>query len=208
MESACTLGSPLIVIENFEAKPSRWLIAEYTESYRVARDRGFSLLVAGISDPTLASLLESRGIPYLRERGSTVCASSRTIVADLRAEKPLTSHEAMHSCCIVIGGILGDHPPRGRGLWLRLVYPDAAYRNLGYNQFSIDGAVKVILELLGGKELGDVEICHPARIKLDSLPSRPEIILPYAYPLREGKPWIAPELRSLLERGLMWEEAF
>ena len=205
MEKAPRAGFPLIVIENYEGSPSRWLIAEYVESHRVATSKGLRVVVAGVSNPLLASTLEHHGVPHLKEQGSILCPTSCTIVTDLRAAKPLRSHEAVNSCCIVVGGILGDHPPRGRGQWLRLTYPDAAYRNLGDKQFSIDGAVKVVLEILKGKELEDVKVLYPVTIKVNSLPSKPEIILPYAYPLKGGKPWISSGLRDLLERGLMWE---
>jgi len=198
-------GSPLIVVENFEREPSRWLLAEYVESHRVARSYGYELIVSNVSNPSMAASLESLRIPYTLDPGSTVCPGPCTIVTDLRAPKPLEPYEPPSSCCIVVGGILGDHPPRGRGIWLRLYHPDAAYRNLGDKQLSIDGAVKVVLEVLNGRRLEEIGLAYPAVLRVQAGLSQAEITLPYAYPLRGGKPWIAPELAALLSRGLMWE---
>ena len=102
----------------------------------------------------------------------------------------------MYKRQVVIGGILGDHPPKGRTQKLVTAkLPSATVRSLGDEQFSIDGAVYLTKVVSEGKKLEEVSIKKGLTIRLNEYA---EVYLPYAYPLKDGKPVISKELIDYL----------
>ena len=200
-----TPGARLVVIENLEWWPTRWLLAEYSEASEASREMGYRLLVTGAENPVLQAALQKRGVEAVPWRGYRL-DSPRCILLDLEAKKPLEPWEALSADCIVVGGIMGDHPPRGRTRLLRLVYRSAARRHLGPHQFSVDGAVKVALLIASGLRLDEVPVTVGVSFEVEAGLGTVEVELPYAYPLRGGKPWIAKEVVSLLSRGIVYDE--
>lgn len=200
-----TPGARLIVIENLEWWPTRWLLAEYSEAARVAGEAGYRLLVTGAENPVVLAALRSRGIEAVPWRGYSL-DSPRCILLDLEAVRPLEPWEASAADCIVVGGIMGDHPPRGRTRLLRLVYRAAARRHLGPHQFSVDGAVKMALLVASGLRLREIPVAVGVSLEVEAGLGRVEVELPYAYPLRRGRPWVAGEVVELLSRGIVYDE--
>ncbi len=198
-----------IVIENMEDGVSRWLIEEYLESIRVAREAGVEIVFTNIRDPSLKSILASEGALVYEVEGWRLFNRTDTIVLDPQAPRRLEPWEARMAYCIVVGGIMGDHPPRGRTLLISSMYTNSAKRNLGPNQLSIDGAVKVTLRIAKGARLDEIPLSKPpARLRVRTLMGEIQIELPYSYPLREdGTPDIAPGVVKLLERGIAWDES-
>ncbi|MEN2999956.1 MAG: hypothetical protein ABDH61_05220 [Acidilobaceae archaeon] len=195
----------MIVIENLEERVGRWAVAEYAEASRVARERGVELVVSGYVTGELEAAMGRRGVRVMRD-AARVLNRPDVILLDLWAPKTLGPEEALTARAFVVGGILGDHPPRGRTMLLYDSYSSAARRNLGPYQLSVDGAVKVLLQVLEGKRVSEIPLVSPLRLNIEAL-TRAEVVLPFAYPVREGKPWISEELVELLRRGLTWEEA-
>ncbi|MEM2534951.1 MAG: hypothetical protein QXD12_04010, partial [Candidatus Nezhaarchaeales archaeon] len=72
--------------------------------------------------------------------------------------------------------------------------PEAAARNLGKGQFSIDGAIYMALKVAQGVELSDIPVADSLTLKCGDL----EIYLPFSYPLVNGKPVISPKLIDCL----------
>lgn len=147
------------------------------------------------------SVVELEGVLY-RERG-------RVIILDPSAEAMLSPEEAAEAEAIVVGGILGDHPPRRR-TWEMLTRRarGMAARSLGGDQLSIDGAVYLALKALEGVHPSSVPLVRRPRleVELDGLLTV-EVELPFAYPLVGGRPLFAPGLEELLASGLGYEEA-
>jgi len=200
-----TPGAPLIVVENLEWWPTRWLLAEYAEAWRAAREAGYRLIVTGAENPVLLAALQRRGVEAYPERGYRL-DSPRCILLDLEAARPLEPWEAAAADCIVVGGIMGDHPPRGRTRLLRLIYRAAARRHLGPHQFSVDGAVKMALLVASGLRLDEIPVAVGVTLEVDGGLGSVEVELPYAYPLRGGRPWVAREVVELLSRGIVYDE--
>ena len=197
----------VIVIEHMEDGISRWMLEEYREAVRVAGEQGYRVVIAGVAREDIAALLEGLGAEVLGVGGERVYDRVDAIVLDPRAPKPLEPWEAGRACCLVIGGIMGDHPPRGRTRLLSWRYLNAAKRNLGPHQLSIDGAVKVALMIASGRRLGEVGMTVKPGIRLKTPMGEVEVQLPYAYPLRpDGRPWIAEGVVRLLASGIVWEE--
>ncbi len=191
----------VIVIDNMEAYTSMWLAAEYGEASRVAEEHGINLYITGLIPGELESILAKRGIKILREAES-LCNRPDAVLLDMRASKTLDPLEALGVSCFIIGGIMGDHPPRGRTILLYHKYPYAAKRNLGRLQLSVDGTVKVLTKILSGTPVSEVEIMYPVKLTVNSPMGLVEIELPFAYPVERGKPWIPEEVVKLLKSML------
>ena len=174
-------------MEHLENELGRWVLAEYRNSYRIAGDL---LLITGIEIP---------GIPSTSKRFHEISDPSRVVILDPQAWEELKPEDLLGRDGIVIGGILGSHPPLGRTRRLLSErFPQAAKRNIGRHQFSIDGSVYVALQIIRGKRLSDIPFAVNIRIKRRLGPVEHEIHLPYAYPLVGGRPLISEELINLL----------
>jgi len=196
-----------VVVDNMEVRASKWAVEEYVESSHVAKSIGAEFYVSGIITPELEALLARRGVELLLDSRS-LCNRPDSILLDLWAEKTLDPLEVWGARCFVIGGIMGDHPPRGRTRLLYDKYPYAAKRNLGHLQFSVDGAVKMLAKILAGMHVNEAEIIYPVSLEVKGHLGTVIVELPYAYPAESGRPMIAEGVRRLLERGIMWDETF
>ncbi len=175
-----------IVIENLEPL-GKWVLAEYRHSYEVA------------GDMLLITNAEIAGLPSTRKRFFEVFDPSRVIILDPKAELPLRGEDFEGVEAVVIGGILGDHPPRGR-TWELLTsrFPQAKARNLGPLQLPIDNAVLVIKLIYEGKRLEEIPIARGLKMKCKLLSSEEELILPFGYVILDGKPFVSEEVLKLL----------
>ena len=194
------------IIVNMEPYPSRWVIAEYTEASRVAREHGYRLIVAGAS-PQLRAILSRRSVEATGMNVYSLCRGRLAVTLDLWADRVLEPWEAASVNCILVGGIMGDHPPRGRGMLLSLENPWAPPRSLGPWQLSVDGTVKLTLQAIQrGVRPDMLEVVEGVSLEVDAGLGKVTVELPFAYPLRDGKPWISGELVRLLARGIAWDE--
>jgi len=142
-------------------------------------------------------------------RGRLYTRADELVVLDPLADKAMEPSDVSPNTLIVVGGILGDHPPRGRTwklLTKRALSLGARARNLGHFQLSIDGAVYVALEVAKGKHLRSIPLIQNPTFKKRIGDTVIEITLPYAYPLVNGKPLLAPGLLDFIEQGLGYEE--
>ncbi len=181
-----------IFIEHLEPSAGEWILIEYRSSYRIAGDR---LLITGLEVP---------GIPSTQKRFYEIVDPGEVIILDPQAKEPLEPEDLKQYSYVVVGGILGSHPPRGRTReLLSSRFPQAAKRNIGRLQFSIDGSVYMVLEVYRGRRLNEIPVARGVRIRRTlSRGIEHEIYLPYAYPLVDGKPLISVELvRYLVGEG-------
>lgn len=193
---------PLIVIEHLEEEVSEWLLAEYRSAMEIAGNRllftNMPQHICKILGLTLEkcfqnSILELKGVLY--------SSYERLIILDPKAETLLSPHDIEKADVIIVGGILGDHPPRGRThLLLSSKAPkEVGLRSLGDHQFSIDGAVYLVKKVIEGKSLEEVEIMVNPTIKLHGFYGvEVEITLPFAYPIVNGKPLISKDVLRIL----------
>lgn len=202
---------PLIVIEHLEDHLSRWIILEYRHVRSMVGDRlvitnarlgggckRFRDAIGGVRcyDEPLGML---RGELYSRE--------DEILILDPKAKELLEPQETNAYRVVVVGGILGDHPPRGRtAQFLSRRFPKAAKRSLGPHQLSIDGAVYVYLQVEHGVKPLDVPLVVKPKIKFAIMGFEYEVELPFAYPKVNDKPLLAPGLIELLKTGLAYEE--
>lgn len=185
------MKEPLFVIEHLEPRLSRWLLIEYSHAAEIAG----RLLVTNVKKASerrkLSKICEVRS-----ESVAEIFRPRELLVLDPQARKPLTRRDFSGVSAVVVGGILGDNPPRGR---TKILLTDrlrgCKARNIGKAQFSIDGSVFVAKEILRGKKLQDIPVVVEVEIPLEEGHS---VILPFAYPLVNGKPLIHPKLVEYL----------
>lgn len=184
---------PLFVIEHLEPKMSKWLLYEYTHASQIAGKK--HLMFTNVKGKRDAAELYKLGM--VEERSAIeIFKPEKVIVLDPNAEQPLKPQDFKGIEAIIVGGILGDNPPKGRTF--RLItkrFQKATARNLGKPQFSIDGAIYVAKLVSQGTPLEKIRVKKGLTLKLNE---NAEIYLPYAYPLKNGKPVISRKLIAYL----------
>jgi ribosome biogenesis SPOUT family RNA methylase Rps3 len=197
------VGRFLVIIEHLEPVLGRWIWLEYKHVSKLAGKE--NLLFTNIRDKKEARKLRELGNVSLRSVvDSKELAKGTPIILDPQSPLPLLPEDFTSGTCLIVGGILGDYPPRGRTmLGLTQKLPRLASRNLGPNQFSVDGAVYVALNVASGKSITDIPIKLGAEIRISK---KHVTILPFAYPLLREKPLTAPGLRRYLRREVFQDE--
>lgn len=185
----------LFVIEHLEPKLSEWLFIEYSHAAQiVGRER---LLITNVKKRSEFQKL-ARIANVERKSVHELFEQREIIVLDPRAKKGLSPADMKNRRAIVIGGILGEEPPKGRTEeLLTMSLQEAVARNIGRHQFPIDGAVYVAKQVCSGKKLEEIPVKLGLEIEAGIGHS---VILPYAYPIVEGKPLISQKLVTHLKR--------
>ncbi len=181
------------VIEHLEEEIGKWLYIEYKHASEiVGRENLMFTNVKGVEDRNLLSEFGEVEARSFRD----VFRQDEVVILDPKAERKLVTSDFYGKKAVVIGGILGDNPPRGRTQrYLSNLCPKAVKRNLGRKQFSIDGAVYVAKMVSEGIPLEAIRVVDGLNIRVDEFV---EIYLPYVYPLNDGKPVIHEELVKYL----------
>lgn len=181
------------VIEHLEEEIGKWLYIEYKHASEiVGRENLMFTNVKGVEDRNLLSEFGEVEARSFRD----VFRQDEVVILDPKAERKLVTSDFYGKKAVVIGGILGDNPPRGRTQkYLSNLCPKAIKRNLGRKQFSIDGAVYMAKMVSEGIPLEAIRVVDGLNIKVDEFV---EIYLPYVYPLNDGKPVIHEELVKYL----------
>lgn len=182
----------LFVIEHLEENLSEWLLMEYSHAVKIAGRE--NVIITNVRDEENFKKL-SKIAKVERASVREIFLDKKLIVLDPQARRCLSPLDA-EADVVVVGGILGDHPPRRRTRKLLTKFlPRAEARNMGKLQLSIDGAIYVADEVLGGKHLEEIPMIFGLEIQVSEKHS---VYLPYAYPLVDGKPLISAELVKYL----------
>ncbi len=184
-----------VIIEHFPPL-SKWLYLEYKHSSEVVGKE--NLIFTNVKKKSEQRKLESLG-KVLNE--SIVQLKSNfpcLIVMDPKAEKTLVREDFDRCNYFVVGGILGDYPPRGRTFEFITSKLKTESRNLGPKQLSIDSAILVMKLIELGMKLDEIKFSDELEIQFNEHES---IILPFAYPIIRGKVIITPGLIDYLKRS-------
>ncbi len=193
------------VIEHLEQLLSKWILIEYKHSSQIVGKE--NVVFTNVRRSDWRKILLRIGEVYEESITSRRIHSmfDKIIILDPQAKILLSPKDFMYcgSIAIVIGGILGDNPPKGRTRKLLTEKMDniAEIRNLGGNQFSIDGAVFMAYQILNGREITEIPIIVGWEEKRIMMGIEHSVFLPYAYPLVEGRPLISKELLEYLMSG-------
>ncbi|MEM3578396.1 MAG: SAM-dependent methyltransferase [Candidatus Bathyarchaeia archaeon] len=191
MVKNCAKNTLNFVIEHLEPEIGTWLNIEYIyASEIVGKSR---LMFTNVKDEGDKAKLSSLGT--VKEQSfAEIYSPNEIVILDPKANSKLKSEDLACKKAVVIGGILGDSPPKGRTkLLMTSRLQGAVARNIGRGQFAIDGAVYVAKLVSEGFRLEEIPVKKGLTIKLGE---RHSIYLPYTYPLKNGKPLIH---RALIE---------
>jgi len=182
------------VIEHLEPKLSEWLYIEYSHVAQiVGREK---LLITNVKKNDEFEKL-SRIASTERKHFNELFEKEKLLVLDPRARKKLSPSDFRGKKAVVIGGILGADPPLGRTEKLLTKNVKAQARNLGREQFPMDGAVYVAKQVSEGTPLKEVHVQLGVEIQIGKGHS---VLLPYAYPIVNKKPLISHQLIKYLKR--------
>ena len=201
---------PLIAVEHCEDHLSRWLFYEYEDVVRLAgRDR---VVFTNVSRREWCERLSRLARCYRESvvelRGVLWDRPEEVVILDPAAERLLEPGDARDARVVVVGGILGDNPPRGRtSRCITSRLEGAKAPSLGAHQLSIDGAVYVYLQVEAGRRPDEVPLVVSPTLRFEFLGSEVEVTLPFAYPLVDGRPLIPEGVLRLLRSGLSFYEA-
>ena len=174
-------------MENLEPCLSPWLRAEYGYVVKVLKG---SVVFTNVNDPHMRAELSKLAPTFAEDVVEYVARRNlrKVIVLDPKGEKELTPEDLRDCDAVVIGGIMGDYPPKGR-TWELITkrLPNAIPRNLGREQLTIAGATYVLKQIMMGRTLRDLEFVDGLRISLSLGVAELEIELPYRFPCEGGK---------------------
>ena len=121
----------------------------------------------------------------------------KACILDPETSALLTPKDSKQFNYFIFGGILGDSPPKKRTTpELTQFMKNASARNIGKEQFSTDNAVFVTKKVIEGVPLGKIKFVKEVEIRKNKIEST---ILPFRYPLVNGKPNISQELVDYLK---------
>ncbi|MCD6409696.1 MAG: hypothetical protein J7L98_05115 [Candidatus Verstraetearchaeota archaeon] len=191
-----------IYIEHCEPALSKWLWLEYRHASKLAGRENIAF--CNVKDERERRLLEKLGEVYEESVTELPLDRARTVILDPEAVLPLTPSDFKIFSNMVVGGILGDHPPQGRTFKLiSSKMRGVSTRNLGRRQLSIDSSVYMALRVAEDIPLSGIPMKRRLIIKVNEHHS---IMLPYTYPLVEGKPLVAPGLIKYLKDEIVKDE--
>ncbi len=186
-------AKPKFVIEHLEQDIGKWLLYECMYASKIV-GKG-RLIFANVKKESAKAKLSTFGTVE-EKSAKEIFSSEKVIILDPKAKDPLKPEDFIGKEAIIIGGILGDHPPKGRtGKLLTEHFPKATVRNIGRAQFSIDGTIYVAKLVGEGTPLEKIPIKKGLTLRLNKYA---EVYLPYAYPLKDGKPVICQKLVAYL----------
>ncbi|MEM0377833.1 MAG: RNA methyltransferase [Thermosphaera sp.] len=198
---------PIILIEHLESELSPWLFLEYRHSSLIYGKE--FLLISNLPRRyhrliSKYAMVSEKSVKKLIKEGEINgrCA----IILDPKSPRKLDFNNVIKAKYIIVGGILGEHPPRGRTFELITRELEGVESfNIGAGQFSIDGTVFYLQYLLSHRGDEDFKYIDGVTIDDPQLGGR-TIYLPYRYPLIDGEPLLPPGLKYYLINGRLPEE--
>jgi len=192
------MESPKIVIEHLEPKLSTWLLFEYENASKIFKKK---VWFTNVKNNDAWKKLKKLGT-VKQQSVLKIFPNEKIVILDPRAKKTLEPTDLKDGIAVV-GGILGEHPALGRTkILLTSKVPNAKARNLGREQFTIDGTVYIVKKIIEGKKISAIPIKHGLILRTKLEPSGVyEVELPYAYPVVAGKPVISEKLGHYLMKN-------
>ena len=188
------MKKPAFIIEHLEKRTWRWCEIEYENAAKLIKP--YPLIITNLKKGNKVfekfAKLEKKSIVDMDFNWERVC------VLDPKAKEELKPEDKEKFDYFVFGGILGDEEFNGRtGKELtERMSKKVVLKHLGNKQFSTDNALFVSKMILDGKKLSEIKTQWQAEIEINEVES---IILPYCYPLVDGKPQMSPALIRYLK---------
>lgn len=182
----------MVIIEHLEPCINKWLLKEYEFVSVIFRNR---IAFTNVTREQDIELLKPLGQVYRVSATELFRDMNNIIVLDPSAEEKLYTSDLKYAKYVIIGGIMGDNPPKGRTrLFITSRLSRAKPRNLGRKQFTIAGAAYVLKQIELGKRIDDIKYIYGLKIKKRLTKDiELEIELPYAFPLDDQGNIVLPE---------------
>lgn len=167
------------IIEHMEDEVYDWCILEYNHISKVVGAE--NLIITNVKD----------GADKIKDLGKVMAQSVTELGLDLKqvclldpeAEQRLETEDKKEFDYLLLGGILGDSPRKGRTKELA-ARVDCQRRNLGEKQMSTDTAVYVAHLIMDGKRFEDIRFAEELEIVTGENES---VTLPFRYVIEDGK---------------------
>jgi ribosome biogenesis SPOUT family RNA methylase Rps3 len=183
---------PLMVIENNEEELSEWLLLEYKHSLDIWENILFSNIPISWKQNSVFKNSITKHI-YDEFNDKTF------IVLDPVGRDELSPTDFYDVDGIIVGGILGNEKFTGKTKkYITDNVRNKKVRNLGKIQLPIDIAVFVTKMIYLGVPLKSIELTKEVELEWDEGDST---ILPYGYPIIDGKIIITPGLIEYLKKN-------
>jgi len=197
-----------VVVEHLEECLFPWLMCEYSYVVKLFKN---SVLFTNVKSLRAQRALKELGADVVEVSVVDLVASSslrHPIILDPKARETLSLSDLVSADSVIIGGIMGEHPPKGRTfreITSRLT-SRAKVRNLGKFQLTIAGAAYVLKRVMEGARLESLDIRFGLEFTVPVGKYEVTIELPYAFPYEEGRP-VLPEnyLETIAKRSLAYE---
>ncbi|MEM1541550.1 MAG: RNA methyltransferase [Ignisphaera sp.] len=182
----------LVVVEHLEPCLNRWILAEYEF---VAKIYGSRVIFTNIKNKEHYRILSRYAKVYNISITDMLKDCDHVIVLDPEADKELEPEELASIEYVILGGIMGNHPPRKRTkLYITNRLPHSRARNLGKLQYTISGATYVLRQIELGKKVRDIKFIYGLNVKkILGNNVEVDIHLPYAFPLDEYGNIVLPD---------------
>ncbi|MEM2262274.1 MAG: SAM-dependent methyltransferase [Ignisphaera sp.] len=182
----------IVVIEHLEAYVNRWLLKEYEFVSETFKNR---VIFTNVTKECDRLLLQPLGIVYKTSAIELLSNVDNVVILDPNAKERLQVADLRMARYVVIGGIMGDNPPKGRTkLLITSRLSKALPRNLGEKQFTIAGAAYILRRVESGQNINDIKYVFGLKIKKRLTKDiEIEIDLPYAFPLDEQGNIVLPK---------------
>jgi ribosome biogenesis SPOUT family RNA methylase Rps3 len=176
----------IFIIEHCDDEVYDWSLIEYTHiSYLIGKDRVWFTHTANE---------KLKEIGTVKPESVTNMDLKKACILDPFAEKTLSPGDDFDY--LVFGGILGDNPPTKKTAHFLSSKVTWEKRNLGPEQMATDNAVYTAFLIAGGTPLDKLEFQQDLTIHIHE---GEEVMLPYKYIIKDGKPLIAPDLVKRLK---------
>jgi ribosome biogenesis SPOUT family RNA methylase Rps3 len=189
-----TIMKQIYIIEHLEPKLFPWCMIEYKH---ISKTVGKSSLWFTNINP------KDKNAKALEQLGKVINQSVRDLkldsvcILDPDASQQLTPKDSKQFKYFIFGGILGDYPPKKRTkAELTQFLPGKEKRNIGKKQFSTDNAVYVTWKIANGESMKMMKFKNKFELPINKVET---IILPYLYPIVNGKHRISDELIAFLK---------
>lgn len=200
-----------VVVEHLEECLSPWLMSEYDYVVKLFKDSGKRVLFTNVKSPRAQKALSELGADVTESSVVDLVASNsirHPVVLDPRAREALSREDLASTDAVIIGGIMGGHPPRGRTFCeiTSKLYPRARARNLGKYQLTIAGAAYVLKRVAEGIKLESLDIRFGLKFAVLIGSYEVTVELPYAFPYENGR-LVLPEnyVEIVAKRSIVYE---
>jgi len=183
----------IFIIEHLEPELYAWCIIEYKNISKIVGKENLYF-----------TNIKREDINKLKEYGKVFSESVKTMklenscILDPESNETLTTQKAAEIDFFIFGGILGDNPPKKRTeIELTRFIKNHKTYNIEKKQMSTDNAVLTVKRILNGENIKEMKFQDKIEIKIDDIMTT---ILPYRYPLVNGKPQISQELVDFIKK--------